>query len=138
VAAASNWVYAGPDAWAVAAAVFLTWTWAQVAGMDAADTQAHAMTEDPGRQSTDVIIIAASVASVGAVVFLLSQAGAGNRPLTAAIGLTTVGAAWIIVHTLYMLRYARLYYAPPTAASTSTRTSHPRTGISPTSPSPWA
>ena len=113
VAAASNWAYAGPVAWAVAAAVFLTWTWAQVTGMDAADTQAHAMTEDPGRQSTDVIIIAASVASLGAVVFLLSQAGAGNRPLTAAIGLTSVGAAWIIVHTLYMLRYARLYYAPP-------------------------
>jgi uncharacterized membrane protein len=113
VAAASDWAYAGPVAWAVAAAVFLTWTWAQVTGMDAADTEAHAMTEDPGRQSTDVIIIAASVASLGGVVFLLSQGGAGNRPLTAALGLTSVGAAWITVHTLYMLRYARLYYAPP-------------------------
>jgi uncharacterized membrane protein len=113
VAAASNWAYAGPIAWMVAAGVFLAWTWAQVTGMNAADTEAHAMTEDPGRQSTDVIIIAASVASLGGVVFLLSQAGAGNRPLTAAIGLTSVGAAWIVVHTLFMLRYARLYYTPP-------------------------
>jgi uncharacterized membrane protein len=113
VAAASNWAFAGPIAWMVAAGVFLAWTWAQVTGMNAADTEAHAMTEDPGRQSTDVIIIAASVASLGGVVFLLSQAGAGNRPLTAAIGLTSVGAAWIVVHTLFMLRYARLYYTPP-------------------------
>jgi uncharacterized membrane protein len=113
VATASSWAYAGPIAWVVAATVFLAWTWAQVTGMDAAGTHDHAMSEDPGRQTTDVIIIAASVASLGAVVFLLSQAGAGNRPLTAAISLTSVGAAWIIVHTLFMLRYARLYYTPP-------------------------
>jgi uncharacterized membrane protein len=113
VATASSWAYAGPIAWFVAAAVFLIWTWAQVTGMDAAATHDHAMSEDPGRQTTDVIIIAASVASIGAVVFLLSQAGAGNRPLTAAIGLTSVAAAWIVVHTLFMLRYARLYYTEP-------------------------
>ena len=113
VAATSNWAYAGPVAWVVAAGVFLAWTWAQVTGMSAADTEAHAITEEPGRESTDAIIIGASLASLGGVVFLLSQAGAGNRPLTAAVGLTSVGAAWIVVHTLFMLRYARLYYAPP-------------------------
>ena len=113
VAATSNWAYAGPVAWVVAAGVFLAWTWAQVTGMSAADTEAHAITEEPGRESTDAIIIAASLASLGGVVFLLSQAGPGNRPLTAAVGLTSVGAAWIVVHTLFMLRYARLYYAQP-------------------------
>jgi uncharacterized membrane protein len=85
VAAASSLAYAGPIAWVGAATVFLAWTWAQVTGMDAADTEAHAMTEEPGRQTTDVIIIIASLPAWGAVVFLLSQAGAGNRPLTAAI-----------------------------------------------------
>jgi len=113
VAATVSWAYAGPITWIVAANVFLAWTWIQVNGMSGAQTEAHAMSEDPGRQATDVILIAASIASLGGVVFLLSQAGAGNRPLTAAIGLTSIGTAWIVVHTLFMLRYARLYYSEP-------------------------
>ena len=113
VAAASSWAYALPIGWIVAAGVFLAWTWAQVTDMNAADTHDHAMSEDPGRETADAIIIAASLASLGAVVFLLSRAGAGNRPFTAAISLTSVGMAWIVVHTLFMLRYARLYYTEP-------------------------
>lgn len=108
-----RWMYAAPVGWLVAAAVFLTWTWLAVGRLDADETAARATCEDPTRADSDLIVIAASVASLGGVIFLLTQADSGNRGLTAAVGLASVAASWLVVHTLFTLRYALLYYTPP-------------------------
>jgi uncharacterized membrane protein len=81
--------------------------------MDATTTAAHATREDPGRTQTDLMVLIAAVASLLAVGFVLVQAGsaeAGAQDVLAAFGVVSVALSWCAVHTLYSLRYARLYY----------------------------
>ena len=58
----------------------------------------------------------AGVASLLAVVFTLAQAGNADAPargLLTALAIVSVALAWLSVHTVYVLRYARLYYSAP-------------------------
>ena len=71
---AVGWRYAAPGGWPVAAAVYVAWTWTVIGGMDADDTAAHATREDPGRAGTDLLVLVASIASLGGVVYLLTKA----------------------------------------------------------------
>lgn len=48
--------------------------------------------------------------------FTLGQArvaGPPGRGLLTALGIGSVVLAWMSVHTVYLLRYARYYYSPP-------------------------
>jgi uncharacterized membrane protein len=102
-------------AWCAAAAVFLGWVWLVVAGMDPDETAVHvkAKAEDVSRPVADLLLLGASVASLGAVGFALTEAG--KRPETTRalmIGLAALAVAlgWATVHTVYTLRYAHLYH----------------------------
>jgi len=100
----------------VAALVFLVWVWATVAGADAAVTQRIALAEDASRAAAEAILVAAGAASLMAVAFALAQAGNSGEPergLLTALAIGSVALAWTSVHTVYVLRYARLYYTPP-------------------------
>ena len=58
----------------------------------------------------------AGAASLVAVAFTLGQAGHSGSPqrgLLTALALGSVALAWMAVHTVFLLRYARLYYSPP-------------------------
>ena len=108
------WEYAPTLGWAVAAAIFSTWVWISIGRQDADQTRAHAVREEPGRAETDSLIVALSVASLFAVGFVLVHAGAESgelRGVLATLALVSVALSWILLHTLYTLRYARLYYA---------------------------
>jgi uncharacterized membrane protein len=112
--AALEWDYAASVGWDVAAGVFLAWTWSVIAGMDAAATAAHATREDPTRRSTQLILLAACVASLAGVGYLLVQAGSAQgstQVLVAGVGVASVALSWLVVHTLFTLHYALLYYA---------------------------
>ncbi len=110
----ADWDYAATAAWDVAAIVFLVWTWLAVGGMDAVSTASHATAEDPTKRATSLIVLAACVASLAAVGYVLVQASAARgtvQVLVAALGVASVAVSWLVVHTLFMLRYAVLYYA---------------------------
>lgn len=98
--------------WVAAAAVFCLWTWLNVAHMDADQTSSHALREDPGQTVGDVALLVASVGALVGVGLLLAagsnKATQGN--LQAVVGVAGVAASWFTVHTLFALRYARLYY----------------------------
>ena len=82
--------------------------------MTAQDTAAHATREDPSRPVSDVLLIAAAVVSLGAVGIVLVQANSEQgaaQDLLAAVGVATVALSWLVVHTVYTLQYARLYYS---------------------------
>ncbi len=68
--------------------------------------------EDPTRAPTDAIVISASVASLVGVGYLLSAGSkaAGEAEVAAAVGIGSVAAAWLVVQTVFTVRYARLYY----------------------------
>jgi uncharacterized membrane protein len=106
------WPYAPATGWIVAAVVYLAWTWLIVWRLDSDGTRAHATKygdDDSTPWILDLAVLFASVASLGGVGYLL-VAGSGGDVAAAVIGGLTVVAAWLTVHTVYMLRYARLYY----------------------------
>jgi uncharacterized membrane protein len=107
--------YVPVAAWIATAASYLIWTWIVVGRMTATDTRDHATREDPTQPVTDIILLLASVASLAGVGYLLIAESASGAAATiaAAVGVGSVVAAWLIVHTVYTMRYARLYYADP-------------------------
>jgi uncharacterized membrane protein len=110
-----NWIYASSVGWDVAAVIYLAWTWLAIAGMDSAATEAHATLEDPTKRATQAIVLAASVGSLVAVGLLLfkSRSSTGQAEvLVAAVAVATIALSWFVVHTLFTLRYALLYYDP--------------------------
>jgi uncharacterized membrane protein len=109
----AGWPYAPATGWLVAAAVYLSWTWLEVAGLDAHDTARHATRyreDDSTPWILDLAVLIASIASLGGVGYLLAAESAGGDVIAAVVGALSVAAAWLTVHTIYMLRYARLYY----------------------------
>jgi uncharacterized membrane protein len=107
-----GWQFAPAAGWIAAAAVYLVWTWVVVSRMDEQRTASHATREDPTRVATDVIVLTASVASLAGVGYLLVAGSAKGVQADAAsaVGIGSVAAAWLVVHTLFTLRYAQLYY----------------------------
>jgi uncharacterized membrane protein len=97
---------------------FVVWTVADIAGLDAQQTAAHVKREDPGRIGLSILLLAAALAAlVGIGILLLSRGGQSSGPnVRALVGVAAVVASWCLVHLLYTLRYARLYYADASAA----------------------
>jgi uncharacterized membrane protein len=109
----AGWDYTPPVSWITAGTVFLARTWYVIGRMDQPTTAAHASREEPGVLVAELVVLIASVASLGGVAYLLGQHGASTGwagTLRALIGVASVAVAWLVVHTLYTLRYARLYY----------------------------
>ena len=116
VAAGTSWSVAALFAEDVAALVFLVWVWSTIATADAPATARLARTEDASRAAADAVLIGAGAGSLLAVGFTLGQAGDAGPPgrgLLTALAIVSVVLAWLSVHTIYLLRYARDYYSPP-------------------------
>ena len=100
--------------WDAAALTFCGWTWAAVWPMDASATQSHSQRENPSRGFADLTVLGASLASllaVGAVLFHAGRAPGVLEYVEAGFALVSVFVSWVLVHTVYTLKYARLYYA---------------------------
>lgn len=112
----SRLAYAPAVGWITAAVVYLVWTWVVIFPMDAAATRDHALfhERDGSRHVAHVIVVTASLASLAGVGYLL-YATSGPKPDVAAgvVGVLSVFASWFTIHTVYALRYARLYYSAP-------------------------
>jgi uncharacterized membrane protein len=108
------WQAAALIGWNVAATVFIAWIWFTVARMDGASTAKHAAIEDISRSTADLILILASVASlVGVGLSLLEASDTEGLAKAMVVGLASVSVilSWATVHTVFTLRYARLYYS---------------------------
>jgi len=102
--------------WDVLALVFCGWVWAEVWRFDAAATARHSMRVDPAHDTADLLLLGAAVASLAAVGLVLFGAGHANgntKYLEAALALFSVFVSWTLVHTVFTLRYAHLYYSEP-------------------------
>ena len=107
-----GWRYAIAG-WVVAAGVYVLWTQFILRGMNAEQTCRWVTREDPTRWVADVVILSASVASLGGVGYVVAAGSrSGTEAVEAAIvGILTVAASWFAVHTLFTVHYARLYYS---------------------------
>jgi uncharacterized membrane protein len=81
--------------------------------MDAAATAKHAAIEDLSRSTADLILILASVVSlIGVGLSLLEASDTEGLEKAMIVGVASVSVilSWATVHTVFTLRYARLYY----------------------------
>ena len=99
--------------WIVTAGVYVGWTRLILGNMDAEQTCRYATREDPTRSVAELITVSASIASLGGVGYVVAAGShSGSRALEAAlIGILTVAASWFVVHTIFTVHYARLYYS---------------------------
>ncbi len=102
--------------WDVAAAVVVGSVWSFIVVLDADATRHVATREDDSRAAVDLIMVIASVVSLVGVVIGLAHArdhhGVISSVLTG-VAVFTVFLSWFTVHTLFVLRYAHLYYNEP-------------------------
>lgn len=108
-----SWTYAPLVFWDVTALVAGTALWFSVRRMNAAETKKHATIDDPGQGMVDMILLLASVASLAAVLVLIVKASEANgltKALDIGLGVGSVIISWALVHLIYMLRYADLYF----------------------------
>lgn len=114
----------------IAALVFSAWTWLMMASMNSSTTAAHATRQEPGGAQTDVLVLLASVANLIAVSYVLlaaTSAKGSDQDLLAGLGVVSVVLSWFAVHTLFSLRYARLYYTgQPDGIAVNQKTRKPR------------
>ncbi|WP_456696486.1 DUF1345 domain-containing protein [Aeromicrobium sp. P5_D10] len=116
VAVADSWTLGLVLGWAAACLVYITWVWLVIGRMDAAGTASHAQREDPVRSMAELLILVASVASLGAAAMLLVEARSGSSTrsdVLAATALAGVALSWLLIHTLFTLRYASQYFDGP-------------------------
>jgi uncharacterized membrane protein len=99
--------------WDAAAAFYLAWVWLTIWPLDATHTARRAAREDPTRTATDLLLLSAAVVSLVAVGFVLASAAHSSGIAELArvgLGLASVVLSWGVVHTVFALGYARLYY----------------------------
>jgi uncharacterized membrane protein len=109
----TEWELAVLCGWLMTAVVFAVWVWRDIGGLDPDATAAAATRQDDSRAAARSLLVGASLVSLAAVGVGLRRAAqvGGTRELALTIGsLAAVVAAWAVVHTVFVLRYAHLYY----------------------------
>jgi uncharacterized membrane protein len=86
-----------------------------ILGHDAPATREKVQGRDGDAAWYDVVVILVGLASLAGVTTLLVGGGArgGAEVVDAVVGVGAVAVGWLCVHTVYVLRYARVYYASP-------------------------
>jgi hypothetical protein len=113
-----------------AAALFVAWMWFTIGRMSPQATRDHACREDPGQATSDVAVLSAAVASLGAVGLFLaggpSGSGSGGGSggsggsgvvVEALLTVLSVALAWATVHTVFTTRLDDLQQRVATARS---------------------
>lgn len=121
--------YAPLAAWDIIAVVYAGVTLASVLRFNATQTRTHARRENPGRAVADVILLVtslASLAAVGVLILLAGSASGAAKAIDIGLGLFSVVASWVVVHTIFLLKYARLYYSDPEGGISFNETAAPR------------
>ena len=108
----NSWLTSALIAWVAASLVWLLWTWTALWPLDPSATAHLAKREDPSRLLRDLILLSVAVGALLTVVVVIFHAHQ-NGPVRTLLGVACVAGSWATVHTIFMLRYARLYYTDP-------------------------
>jgi uncharacterized membrane protein len=99
--------------WDTGLALFLSLVWFAVASMDQVQTADHAAREDSSQAAAGSVVVGAAIASLGAVCLILLKAAnerGGGKAFIIGVGVLSVLLSWAALHTVFTLRYARMYY----------------------------
>lgn len=102
--------------WLVYSAAHLGLAWVTILSSHPSDVRREAHGQDSSRVLIYLFVIVASFVSLFAILFLLRDAGktASWADLTVhlILSFSCIIFAWALVHTIFTLRYAHLYYRP--------------------------
>lgn len=105
-----TWLLSG---WLAACLVYLVIVWWGVGRLDAAQSRLRASSLDPGSAALYTVIVATSWVSLVGVLLVTdsvkTQLGLG-RWLHIGSALASLAATWLLIQTVFALRYARRYY----------------------------
>ena len=102
--------------WIAGAAWWLVSVWRKIRRLSPEQTASLATREDNNRFVAELLLVAASVASLLGTGFVLIKANhtdGGGKALLTTVAVVTVVVSWAMVHTVFALRYAHAYYATP-------------------------
>ncbi len=102
--------------WDVTATAFLIWVWWTVRRMEPRHARAHAVSAriDESAATANLVLILACLASLIGVGFDLLRASGQSgawRAWDTFVAVLSVALSWTVVHVVFMLRYAVIYYA---------------------------
>jgi uncharacterized membrane protein len=103
-------------AWDVTAAVVVATVWFSIGHFSAEQTKEYATKEDDSRAGTHLLLLGAALESLVGVVLAFVKANAGthrDEVLLESFGVATIVCSWLLVHTVFALRYAHVYYTEP-------------------------
>jgi uncharacterized membrane protein len=100
-------------AWTVIGALWTAATWVGIARLDGVETRRLATAEEPGRTQAHLLLLVAAVSSLVAVLVGVVKAGSSSgatKYLLLGAGIATIVVSWFVVHMVFTLRYAGLWY----------------------------
>ena len=95
--------------WGCLALTYVVWTWSIIWGFGPTATEDHASTEEPGRRTARAFILVGASASLAGVGLFL-WAPSADRRWAATVAVVSIVISWFAVHTIYALKYAKIYY----------------------------
>jgi uncharacterized membrane protein len=108
-----TWELRALAAWDGASLFQIAVTWWIIIRADADETRRRAAAEDPGRAALSIIVLASSLVALGSATVVARKAHATHNDESVALivaSLVAVLCAWFLTHSVYTLRYARLFY----------------------------
>lgn len=95
--------------------------------LDAAGTVAHVDGLGESRNLIDVLALVAALASLAGVANMLLKPDGGPKVFEAVVSVATIAVAWLVIHTVYTVRYARHFVnAQPGCITFGGSQDHPR------------
>ncbi|UOQ65924.1 DUF1345 domain-containing protein [Hymenobacter volaticus] len=106
-------------AWDAFSLTNLVLAWGIIASAEVKHIRRIVAREDPGRHLVFALVLVAASSSLLAVIYLLSSVHATSRSYTQFVhmGLASLGVmlSWLLVHTMFTLRYAHIFYGDGTS-----------------------
>lgn len=99
--------------WIAFALTIIVLDWVIIFGAHPREIRKIASLEDSSRTAIFIFVLAASVISLAAIYLLLKSAkGHGDKEVSSMVFLSmgAVITSWVLVHTIFALRYAHLFY----------------------------
>lgn len=118
LAADLHWgVLVGLTAMALA---FVTLNWLVLWPMGTERTRQHAIRDRYNPLTEELLVVAASLVSMGGMVMVMIIDRSGRGPVAALIGLVGVFLSWAMLHLMYATQYAHVYFSGTSGRSEET------------------
>ena len=98
----------------VAAFFVLAMTWLFAVKGDPEMAQARASLQDPGRWAALAVVLLCVIVGLASAIAIVAHGPHATNPVERAVsyglGISAVVLGWLLIHTMFLFRYAHLYY----------------------------